>query len=66
MSHRLGRPTTDPRGNNRMGVRLTESDVDKLEFCIKETGMTKTEIVRKGIEKFYNELLTHAKDKEEK
>ncbi len=66
MSHRMGRPTTDPRGNNRAGVRLTESDMKNLEFCVKETGMTKTEIIRKGIEKFYNELLTHTKDKNEK
>ncbi len=66
MSQRTGRPTTDPRGNNRTGVRLTESDMNKLEFCIKETGMTKTEIIRKGIDKFYIELLTHTKDKDEK
>jgi len=58
----MGRPTTDPRGTNRTGIRLTESDMDKLVFCVKETGMTKTEIIRKGIEKFYNELVTHTKD----
>lgn len=56
MSPRTGRPTTDPRGENRTGVRLTETDMNKLEFCIKETGMTKTEIIRKGIDLVYQQI----------
>lgn len=56
MSPRTGRPTTDPRGTNRTGVRLTDSDMEKLEICIKETGLTKTEIIRKGIDLVYQEV----------
>ena len=56
MSPRTGRPTKDPRGENRTGVRLTESDMSKLEFCVKETGMTKTEIIRKGIDLVYQQI----------
>lgn len=62
MSPRTGRPTTDPK-SNWTGFRLSNNDIKKLNYCAKETGMSKAEIVRKGIEKFYNELLTHTKDK---
>ena len=37
MSPRTGRPTNDPRGTNRTGVRLTDSDMEKLDFCIRKT-----------------------------
>lgn len=56
MSPRTGRPTQDPRGTNRTGVRLTESDMEKLEFCVKKTGKTKTEIIREGIDLVYQEI----------
>lgn len=56
MSPRTGRPTTDPRGKNRTGVRLTDSDMEKLEFCVSKTGMSKTDIIRKGIDLFYKEI----------
>lgn len=62
MSPRTGRPTADPK-SNWTGFRLSDNDVEKLNYCAKETRMSKAEIVRKGIEKFYNELLTHTKDK---
>jgi predicted DNA-binding protein len=62
LSPRTGRPTTDPK-SNWTGFRLSDNDIEKLNYCAKETGMSKAEIVRKGIEKFYNELLTHTKDK---
>lgn len=62
MPPRTGRPTTDPK-SNWTGFRLSDNDIEKLNYCAKETGMSKAEIVRKGIEKFYNELLTHTKDK---
>lgn len=62
MSPRTGRPTTDPK-SNWTGFRLSNNDIEKLSYCAKETGMSRAEIVRKGIQKFYNELLTHAKDK---
>ena len=53
---RTGRPTTDPRGTNRTGVRLTESDMEKLKYCVEETGKTKTEIIREGIDLVYQKV----------
>ncbi len=65
MSQRMGRPTTDSK-SNWTGFRLSDNDIERLNRCVKETGLSKAEIVRQGIGKFYNELLTHAKDKDEK
>lgn len=50
-----GRPTEDPKVLNTR-IRLSESDVEKLEYCCKETGRKKSEIIREGIDKVYTEL----------
>lgn len=50
-----GRPTDNPKILNTR-IRLSEDDVKKLEYCSKKTGKTKAEIIRKGIDKVYNEL----------
>lgn len=55
MSPRTGRPTNDPKTLNTR-VRLSESDLKRLEYCSQATGKTKAEIIRLGIEKVYDEL----------
>lgn len=55
MSPRTGRPTDNPKTLNTR-VRLSEKDIERLEFCSKKTGKTKSEIIRMGIEKVYEEL----------
>lgn len=55
MSPRTGRPTEDPK-NLSTRVRFSEDDVAMLEFCCKETGMKKSEVIRLGIKKVYEEL----------
>lgn len=55
MSPRTGRPTTDPKGN-RESFRLSDSDTEKLKYCIEKTGMKKVDVVRKGIDLVYKEL----------
>lgn len=52
---KMGRPTSEPK-NNRESFRLSNEDMRKLSICIKETGMSKTDIVRKGIELVYQEV----------
>lgn len=54
MSTKTGRPTINPK-QNRESFRLSDSDMEKLKFCMKEMGMTKTDIIRKGIELVYQE-----------
>lgn len=55
MSPRTGRPTDNPK-NKPMPVRLSENDMEKLEYCSKTTGKPKAEIIRMGIDKVYNEI----------
>lgn len=55
MSPRTGRPTTDPKKHNTR-IRMTDEDVEILEYCAKQTGLTKTEIIRQGIREVYAKL----------
>lgn len=55
MSPRTGRPTDDPK---KFSTRIRMSDEDKkiLEFCCKNTGLSKTDIIRKGIRMVYENI----------
>ncbi len=55
MSPRKGRPTDDPKILNTR-VRLSEDDIAMLEYCCEKTGKKKSEIIREGIRKVYEEL----------
>lgn len=55
MSPRTGRPTTDPK-SNWTGFRLSDNDISKLNYCVEKTGMSKAEIVRKGIDMVYQQI----------
>lgn len=48
-------PSKDPKGH-RESFRMSDSDIEKLNFCIKKTGMKKVDVVRMGIDKVYKEL----------
>ena len=50
-----GRPTDNPKTLSTR-IRLSEEDVRMLEFCAKETGLTKAEIIRQGIQEVYNKV----------
>lgn len=55
MSPRTGRPTENPK-QHRESFRLSDEDMRKIEFCMKETGMSKTDIIRKGIDLVYMQI----------
>ncbi len=55
MSPRTGRPTDDPKKLNTR-IRLSEEDVKRLEYCAEKTGLTKAEIIRKGIREVYEKV----------
>ena len=55
MTPRTGRPTEDPKVN-QYRIRLTDEELEKLNYCSKTTGKTKADIIREGIDKVYNEL----------
>jgi predicted DNA-binding protein len=50
-----GRPTNEPK-NLSTRIRLSDEDVKRLEFCCQETGLTKAEIIRQGIQTVYEKL----------
>ncbi len=55
MSPRTGRPTTSPK-THETRIRMSDEDVEILEYCAKATGLTKADVIRKGIRKVYEEL----------
>ncbi len=56
MSPRNGRPPSKNPKTHETRIRMSDTDVEKLEFCCRETRLTKSDIIRKGIDKIYNEL----------
>ena len=61
LTARTGRPTDNPKPH-RLQVMLSDSEVEKLEFCHKQTDLSKGEIVRQGIDRVYQSLLNPEKD----
>lgn len=55
MSPRTGRPTDDPKTLNTR-IRLSQRDIEKLEWCSEKLNVPKSEVIRLGIEKVYQEL----------
>lgn len=55
MSPRTGRPTENPK-KHETRIRMSDEDIEILEFCVKETGLTKAEIIRQGIREVYKTL----------
>ena len=51
----MGRPTNEPK-SYRESFRLSESDMEKIKFCMDKTGMSKTNVIRMGINKVYEEF----------
>lgn len=56
MSPRTGRPPAENPRINQTKIRMTDEELKKLEICCKKTGLNKTEVILKGIEKVYNEI----------
>lgn len=50
-----GRPTTDPKILNTR-IRLSEQDIQLLDFCCDKTGKSKAEIIRMGIKEVYEKI----------
>ena len=52
---KMGRPTAEPK-NLSTRIRLSENDIKMLDFCAKETGLKKSDIIRLGIKSVYENL----------
>lgn len=55
MSPRTGRPTQNPK-RNETRIRMSDEDVQILDFCCKKTGMTKADVIRQGIREVYAKI----------
>lgn len=56
MSPKTGRPKIDNPRKNNTRIRMTDDEVKMLDYCSKQTGKTKTDVVIEGIQRIYNEL----------
>ena len=55
MTPRTGRPTNEPK-KHETRIRMSDKDIEMLEYCCEVTGKTKAEVIRFGIKKDYTEL----------
>lgn len=56
MSPAKGRPPSKDPKRNDTRIRLTDSEVEKLEYCSRKTGMTKADVIRRGIDMVYADV----------
>ena len=52
---KIGRPTENPK-THETRIRMSDEDIDKLNFCCDRLGKTKADIIRLGISKLYEEI----------
>ncbi len=52
---KMGRPTDNPK-NGQVKIRLDESTETKLIKCTEKLNLTKSDVIRRGIDKVYDEL----------
>lgn len=52
---KMDRPTEVPK-NHRESFRLSDEDMKKLKACMDKTGMSKTDVIRAGIEAVYQKV----------
>lgn len=55
MSPRTGRPTNNPK-KHETRIRMSDEDIEILEYCCKITGKTKADIIREGIREVYVQI----------
>lgn len=53
---KMGRPTTDAPKSYRESFRLSEEDMNKIRFCMEKAGMSKTDVIRAGIDAVYEKM----------
>lgn len=55
MVKKMGRPTNNPKKYDTR-IRMTEEEIEILNFCAEKMGMTKADVIRTGIRKVYEEI----------
>lgn len=57
MSPKVGRPKSDNKKDIMFRVRIDDETMQKMETVSKEQGITKSEVVRNGIESEYRKIM---------
>lgn len=50
MSPKMGRPPKEVTKSVNLGLRLTKETADKLQRCAESLGISRTEVIEKGID----------------
>lgn len=53
---KMGRPVIDEPKTEKIGIRISKLDLERLEYCSKTLNDTRANIIVKGIRKLYEEL----------
>ena len=61
MLPRNGRPPSAIPRTADLHVRLTEDEKSKIEFCTEVLGISKTEVIKRGVEEVYKVALKQKK-----
>lgn len=56
MSPKTGRPHSDNPRQMRVEVKMTSDELEKLDFCCKYAGKSRSELIRDGIGLIYEKL----------
>lgn len=56
MSPRTGRPPKEDSRENQYRLRMSNDELHKLEVCCQKKGLSKAEVIRKGIDLVYKEV----------
>jgi predicted DNA-binding protein len=59
VSPRTGRPTDNPK-THETRIRMSDGDIQKLDYCCQVLGLTKAEVIRQGIERMFEEAQKNA------
>lgn len=53
---KIGRPVSPDSKHTMFRVRLDDASISKLDECAKKLEITRSDVVRKGIEKIHDDL----------
>ncbi len=56
MSPRTGRPKIDNPKNIQLKIRADKQTIDDLDFCCEKTDLTRSDVIRLGIQKVKQEV----------
>lgn len=56
MSPKIGRPKSTNPKNQRLEIRITMADAERLNQCAKVLGVTRTDVLLKGLDMVEKEI----------